>query len=95
MIDTIEITKAIKPVLDEFEWQEYCNTGMRRLNGGFTKADLEDVYEDDNGWVYIELRWGIKDGDEDTVHTEHYKISLDMLLSDKSVKEKVFSIEVS
>ena len=36
----------IKEILNSFEWQEYCQTGMRRINGGYAKADLTGYDED-------------------------------------------------
>jgi len=83
--------KPLRLLLDEFEWQEYRNTGVNRLNGGFTHADYEDF---DNEWVYIELKWGVVDGDENTVHTEQYKIAIsDLLDSTLAVSKKVEKIQ--
>ena len=84
---------VLKDVLDEFEWVEYNATGMKHMNGGFARAELDDDAGVEDGWVYITLKWGIQDGDEDVVHTEHYKISLNVLLSTShTARDKVKSI---
>jgi hypothetical protein len=83
--------KPLIEVLDEFEWQEYNNTGVKRINGGFAHADFEDF---DSEWVYIQLKWGVQDGDENTVHTEQYKIAKsDLMDGFLTVQEKVRRIQ--
>ena len=51
-----EFDGKLKDLLAEFEWREYCNTGMKRLNGGYASAEY-DNFEDD--YVYFHLNWGM------------------------------------
>jgi len=63
-------------VLELFEFQTLITTGMRMLSGGFATAEM---YNYDEEFVDIELRWGVQSDCSDTVHTENYKLPVDAL----------------
>jgi hypothetical protein len=85
-----EIQAPLKELLEMFEWTEYVNTSMNHINGGFTTTDYEDHNDE---WVYFNLKWGIVDGVENTVHTESYKIAVSELLKDIPVIKKLKHIQ--
>jgi hypothetical protein len=82
--------EALKKIFDEFEHQTICETGVRKISGGFADADMADV---DSDWVYITLKWGVQNDVDDDVHEEDWKIPREILLkSDMTIKEKVLEI---
>lgn len=64
----------LKDFLEYFENMEYYALGLNRLSGGFVIAEH-------NGWddevIYIDLKWGVKNDVEDTMHTEYYRIHIE------------------
>lgn len=91
--NTKQVTKKelnqLKKILEKFETQTVNETGVRQISGGFANANMGNY---DNQWIDIELKWGIQSDCENTVHTEHWKISREILNSNKSVAEKVRAI---
>lgn len=91
-----ELTKAelkeLKEILDRFEWQEYCRTGMRYINGGYATADM---FNYDDEYIDIELKWGEQDmGSGDSYeHKEQYRLKRSVLNEKKSIEEKIKEIE--
>lgn len=63
--------QCVQEALQKFEQQEYSRTGVSKLSGGFSVASIKDKDED---YFYINLKWGVQDGDENTVHTEQWKM---------------------
>lgn len=87
---TDDETEALKKVLDQFEHATMLDTGVKKISGGFAKAEFSDC---DDDYIYIELTWGVQNDVDDDVHTEDWKLDRDILLrSDMTVKEKVFEI---
>ena len=83
-----QIEPYLKAVLDEFEWQEFINTGMKHLNGGYAHAEYASM-DEDGEWVYITLKWGVNDGGTKNEHIEDYKISVAHLISaELTIREK-------
>ena len=73
-----EETDRLKAFMDAFEWEHYCITGMRQINGGYAKAEVTDVDEDK---VDISLEWGEQDMGSGTsvCHTERHSIRRSVL----------------
>jgi hypothetical protein len=92
-----DVQKPIIELLDKFEMREYHTTAVHYISGGFAYADYDyidnDLDEEDTQYVYFTLKWGVQSDCEDRVNTEHYKISVDDLLSEKTVLEKLDLIE--
>jgi len=66
-IDCDEVKKA----LEEFEYQTEYDTGVRHISGGFASAD---IYDYDECYFYIELKWGVQNDCENRVNTENWKM---------------------
>ena len=86
---TEQETDVLKKVLDLFEHQTVCETGVRRISGGFANADYS---EHDDDYVYITLKWGVQSDCADTVHTEDWKLFREELSSGKTIKDIVLEI---
>lgn len=71
-------SKEVKEALEIFENQEYYNTGMKHINGGFAEVDVFDHNED---YLYLELKWGEQDmvSGSSTLHTEQFKMDRETL----------------
>jgi hypothetical protein len=85
--------KRITEILEKFEWQEYCNTGMKMISGGYAKAEMFD-YDDEK--IDIDLEWGEQDmgGGSSTVHKECYTLLRETVNAlDMTVEEKVAHIK--
>lgn len=63
--------KDVIDKLHEFEWETLNDTGVRHISGGFAEADIFD-YDDE--YFDIELKWGIQSDCENVCHTEQYKM---------------------
>jgi hypothetical protein len=82
-----QFEKPLALLLDEFQYQEYNRTGVRRLNGGFATADY-DEFDDD--YVYFTLKWGVNDGSVKEIHEEQYKILFtDLMDGFRTIPERV------
>lgn len=68
--------KTISDVLDIFERNESVTTGVKRISGGFAHAEMFSYDED---YVDIELKWGVQSDCEDNVHSENYKLSMEVV----------------
>ena len=64
--------RAAADVLDKIENETYRKTGLHRINGGFATAAMSGFSKTTFDVV---LQWGVQDGEEDRVETEHLKIS--------------------
>jgi len=62
-----EVTEKIS----NLEFGTLVDTGVARISGGFATAE---IYDYDDEWFFIELKWGIQSDCENTVHTENYKM---------------------
>lgn len=62
---------AVKNALDELESETIDLQGLRNISGGFASADIFDY---DEAYFDVELKFGIQDGDQNTVHTEQYRM---------------------
>ena len=69
--DMPEFPPKLKEVMDHMERSTVFTTGVHMFSGGFAAAELvghdEEYYD-------IQLKWGVQDGDQDSVHTENYKL---------------------
>lgn len=82
--------KKLKDFLEYFENQEYHNTGMSNLSGGYAIAEYDDceiMDDDEDSELLFTLRWGEQDGDSNVEHTEYYRISIAEFNSAKDAKE--------
>lgn len=70
---TPTLLKQISDKLDSLEKETYYSTGVKMYSGGFANAEL---YNYDDEYADIELKWGIQNDVENVVHTEHYKLNL-------------------
>lgn len=61
--------EKIKPILDDLEWDAYLP--YKNINGGFAEAVMFDYDED---FIDVELKFGIKSDAEDVCYTEQYTI---------------------
>jgi len=80
-------------ILEKFEWQECCNTGMKSINGGYAEAKMYDYDEDK---VDIELEWGEQDmgGGSSVNHKENYTLPRNTIRSSKlTLEEKVLEVK--
>jgi hypothetical protein len=82
--------KTLGKVLDEFDKQTTVDTGVNRISGGFALADMFN-YDDD--YIDIQLKWGIQSDCEDSVHTEQWKLKRSVLSQKKTIKQMVVEIE--
>jgi len=71
-IDDLEV----KNELDKLEQNTIYDTGIKNISGGFANADIFDYDED---YFDIELKWGIQNDCENNVHTEQYKMDRETL----------------
>jgi len=62
---------AVIDALDRFEAVTVNTTGIRNISGGFAHAE---IYDYDDEFFDIELKWGIQSDVEDEVNTENYKM---------------------
>jgi len=85
-----EIREPLIELLDLFERNEYHDTGVHYISGGFARADYD--YMDDYN-VYFTLKWGVQNDVEDRVNTEHYKISASILTSAITTRSKLGFIQ--
>ena len=69
--------QAVKDALTEFEIETIDSTGIRKISGGFACADIFDY---DNDYFDIELKWGVQSDCDNVVHTEQYKMDRVTLL---------------
>jgi hypothetical protein len=78
---------VIKNVLNLFERQEARDTRVIHISGGFVHADMFN-YDDEA--IDIELKWGVKSDCVDEMHTEHYRLPIEIIDNDNlPVFEKV------
>lgn len=70
---------VLRQVLERFENETRFQTGVGRISGGFAVASIFDY---DDNFVDISLKWGVQSDCEDRTHVEQYK--LDRLMLDKT-----------
>lgn len=64
--------EEVKNALDELERDTIYDTGIKNISGGFASANIFD-YDDE--YFYIELKWGVQNDCENRVNTENYKMN--------------------
>ncbi len=64
-------SKEVSERLQKFENHTVFDTGVRDVSGGFATAD---IFDQDDEYFDIELKWGIQSDVENNVHTEYYKM---------------------
>jgi hypothetical protein len=62
---------AVKDALEELETETIASTGVQGISGGFATAD---IFDHDEHYFDIELKWGIQNDCENVVHTEQYRM---------------------
>ena len=63
--------RRLADVLEAFEHRTLDETGVRRISGGFAHADMFDY---DDAYVDIRLKWGVQSDCENQVHAGQYKL---------------------
>ena len=63
--------RRLADVLEAFEHRTLDETGVRRVSGGFAHADM---FNYDDTYVDIQLKWGVQSDCENRVHTEQYNL---------------------
>ena len=69
---TKQETEKLIPVLEKLEQDTMIDTGVSKISGGFASADMFNYDED---YIDVELKWGVQSDVEDSVHTEQYKVN--------------------
>ena len=82
--------KTLGKVLDEFDRQTTIDTGVARISGGFAVADM---FNYDDEYIDIQLKWGIQNDCENNVHSEQWKLKRSVLSQKKTIKQIVEEIE--
>jgi hypothetical protein len=72
--------KRLKDVLDWFERYETRATGVGYISGGFAEADM---FNYDDEFIDIKLKWGVQSDCENHTTTEQYKLSREILNNKK------------
>ena len=82
--------KELTKILELFEQQTYeeCCTG--KISGEFASAEIFDY---DNDFIDIELKFGTQSDCEDRVNTEQWKLNRNILTKKMSIVAKVNEIE--
>ncbi len=62
----------LKEVLEKFEQDTILETGLKNISGSFAKAEM---FNYDDEYFDVELKWGVQSDTTDSVHTESYKIN--------------------
>lgn len=70
---------VLRQVLERFENKTRFQTGVGRISGGYANASIFDY---DDNFVDILLKWGVQSDCEDRTNVEQYK--LDRLMLDKT-----------
>ena len=63
--------QEVKDALYEFEKETQLDVGVKNLSGGFASANIFDY---DDNYFDIELKWGVQNDVENRVNTEQYKM---------------------
>jgi hypothetical protein len=87
---TLKEIKKLGSVLYTFIKQTTRDTGVGKISGGFVLSQLFN-YDDD--YIDIQLKWGIKSDCQDTCNVEDWKLKRSVLSSKKSIKKMVEEIE--
>ena len=58
---------------DKLEIDTIEDTGIKNISGGFAKAEM---FNHDDKYADIELKWGIQNDIQNDVHVEQYKLNL-------------------
>jgi len=71
-METKELNK-IAEKLQELDYRELLDAGLKNINGGFAKVDM---YDHDEDFIYVEIQWGVQcGGDSDYCHSENGKLN--------------------
>ena len=68
--------KEVKARLLSFEWNTEKETGVSKISGGFARAVIEDMDDDD---FFVTLSWGVQSDCEDHVHREKWLMNRETL----------------
>ena len=72
---TTELTEQEKDrlqnVFETIQNDAIFMNGLRNISGAFCQTRM---YNHDDRIINIEVKWGVQDGDENTVHTDHVKL---------------------
>ena len=77
--------EELKKVFGSFERGEEKMTGVKYISGGYAYAEMFD-YDDE--YIDIELKWGVQSDCSDSTHVEQYKLSRAVLNDDKLTPSK-------
>lgn len=80
----------VKTVMRLFEYKEYKDRGLQKINGGYSNAT---IVSHDAEYVYFNLNVGSKDGHGDNGTLEHYRIKRSVLLEDTTSDDKMLDVE--
>lgn len=85
----------LSEVLRMFERVTERNTAVGSIVGGFTIASVQNIEVEGDSCDHIDItmKWGIKSDCEDTVHTEHYRLSIDQLQETKPAIDVITYLE--
>ena len=83
-LSAVELS-LIKTVMRLFEYKEYNDRGLKKINGGYSNASIESH---DADHIYFNLNVGVKEG-----KTEHYRIARNVLLEDSKPENKLLEVE--
>lgn len=84
--------KVLAKILEEFEWREYCESGLKNISGGYVSADVFN-YDDE----YIDIQ--VESGEQDcgsgfsSCDTSTCKLPRKVLLKKMSLERKLKAIE--
>ena len=69
--------ERVKEALEQFEHDTICETGLKSISGGFASAD---IFNYDEEYFDIELKYGVQSDCENNVTTEQLKMDRMTLL---------------
>ena len=67
-----EELEKLKEVLSKFEQDTKRDTGVINISGGYAIAEM---FNYDDQWIDVELKWGVQNDVENRPHSENYKIN--------------------
>jgi len=67
-------SKIVKDAIDNFAWQEYCSSGLRKVNGGYCDAK---IYDHDEEYFYFELTSGTQNMGDGCSSCNKYNFKMD------------------
>lgn len=61
----------LQNVFETIQNDVILTNGLLKISGAFCQTRVDDY---DDRVIDVEVKWGIQDGDENTVHTDHVKL---------------------